>query len=358
MSAALPLVNTHIHLPPNFSAFATVQDAVDQAAEEGVSILGTSNYYDFSVYEPFAQKAAANGIKPLFGVEIVCRIASLVEQGVKINDPGNPGKMYICGKGLRRVHDPTPRAAALLTVIRSGDEARMAAMVALLVRVFCEAEIQASLDSREIVRQVAMRYGVPEATVVLQERHVAQAFQEALFEAIPLAERTARLATLFKAAPNAAADNSVGVQAEIRTHLMKAGKPAYVEENFVTYEEARELILELGGIVCYPALLDGTSPIPGFESNPGALVRNLKELGIDSAEFITNRNKPEVVSEYVDELHANGFSVSAGTEHNTTERIDIVPKCKGGGIPYAAQQLFVEGALRQCAHQDAIALEA
>ena len=32
-----PLVNTHVHLPPNFSAFETAEDAVAAAAARGRS---------------------------------------------------------------------------------------------------------------------------------------------------------------------------------------------------------------------------------------------------------------------------------------------------------------------------------
>ena len=46
-----PKVNSHIHLPPNFSAFDSVQQAVSLANQQGVRVLGASNYYDFSVYE-------------------------------------------------------------------------------------------------------------------------------------------------------------------------------------------------------------------------------------------------------------------------------------------------------------------
>ena len=42
-SAALPeslTYNSHIHLPPNFSAFETVEQAVELAADQGVQVLG------------------------------------------------------------------------------------------------------------------------------------------------------------------------------------------------------------------------------------------------------------------------------------------------------------------------------
>jgi len=352
MSRHSPLVNTHIHLPPNFSAFNTVDEALQQASSEGVEILGASNYYDFTVYESFAKKAASKGIEALFGIEIVCRIESLAEQGIKINDPGNPGKMYICGKALRKFEHPTPRASQLLHAIRSGDQARMGAMVELLSRAFLKAGIEIELDADSIVRDVAVKFGVSEETVVLQERHVAQAFQEAFFDLTPLDQRAEPLTTLFQTAANADPNDAVGVQAEIRTHLMKAGRVAYIDERFVTFEEARELIQELGGILCYPIIADGMTPISGFETDPNDLARRLRDLDIGAVEFVPNRNSPRVLSEYVDVLTRAGFTLSAGTEHNTTERIPLVPQCKGGQpVPEAAQKLFVRGAFRQSEHQ-------
>lgn len=58
--------NSHIHLPPNFSAFETIEQAVYLAAKQGIRILGASNYYDFSVYQQFTTKAQEKGIFPLY----------------------------------------------------------------------------------------------------------------------------------------------------------------------------------------------------------------------------------------------------------------------------------------------------
>ena len=58
-------------------------------------MLGASNYYDFQVYADFAERARAEGIFPLFGLEIICMQEDLRKAGVKVNDPG---KTYLCGK--------------------------------------------------------------------------------------------------------------------------------------------------------------------------------------------------------------------------------------------------------------------
>ena len=318
-------LNAHIHLPPNFSAFASVSQAIELASRQGLSVLGGSNYYDWSVYEEFAALALAKGIFPLFGLEIICLVPELQSAGIKINDPGNPGKFYLCGKGITEFATLTAEAAALLAVIRRNDSERMAQVVEKL-----SALLNVALTVESIRQAIAQRHGCPVASVYLQERHVAQAFEAAL-----------------EGHPDALDQNA------IRSQWMKAGKPGYVSETFVGFDHAYRLILALGGIPCYPTLLDGSNPICPFEADADTLIASLKERGIWAAELIPTRNTPEVLTHYVKALRAAGIIVTAGTEHNTPELAPLVPTCVGGiPIPGEVQALFMEGALVVIAHQD------
>ena len=230
-----PLVNAHVHLPPNFSAFETTAQALDLAQAQDVRVLGATNYYDYSVYAGFADGAAARGIFPLFGLEIISLVDDLVQRGIKANDPGNPGKVYVCGKGITRFDPLTEEAARLLQTIRDNDAARTAAVVDKLAAVFRAAGLDTRLDADAIKARVVVRHGVPPETVYLQERHVAQAFQEVLFERLGEEQRPALLELAFGAALKSAPSDAVGVQNEIRSQLMKSGKPAYVPETFVGF---------------------------------------------------------------------------------------------------------------------------
>ena len=54
----------------------------------------------------------AAGIVPLFGVEFITIVdAARARTGIRINDPANPGRMYLCGKGVGPFEPPTPTAA-------------------------------------------------------------------------------------------------------------------------------------------------------------------------------------------------------------------------------------------------------
>ncbi len=349
------LNNAHIHLPPNFSAFASASEAVRLAQTEGVTVLGASNYYDYAVYQEFAREAAEQGVFPLFGLEIITLDTDLLAQGVKVNDPGNPGKFYLCGKGITAFDPITDEAQRLLGVIRENDAARMATMTERLEDVFVADGHDTGLTSERIRQNVADRYGVAAETVYLQERHLAEAFQQALFAQFADKGQYAHAHALFRFLGGYAsvkAGEAASVQNDIRSHLMKAGKPAFVPETFVDFDHAYKLICALGGIPSYPALADGTAPLCQFEETPQTLIENLQARNLHAAEFIPVRNTPDVLSAYVRSLRSAGFVVTAGTEHNTPDLIPLAPTCRRGEpIPADIADIFAEGACVIAAHQ-------
>jgi len=345
-------VNTHIHLPPNFSAFESVEQAVDLAADQGIGALGVSNYYDYDVYGAFVRCARQQGIFPLFGTEIICMDDALRDAGIKINDPGNPGKFYFCGKGITRFDTMTPEAARLIEVVRRNDSTRMAKMVERMAHIFRDRGLEADIDEKAIVDMIVRRHGSDRNTVYLQERHVSQAFQEALFEKVRPEERIERLSRVLGAKTKAShPEDSVAMQNDIRSHLMKAGRPAFVEETFVSFDNAYRLILELGGIPCYPTLADGASPICQFEQSPERLIAAIKERNIHVAEWIPVRNTVGVLREYVMKMREAGLAITAGTEHNTLDLVPLDPFCRDGHIPDDLRAVFWEGACVAAGHQ-------
>ena len=351
-----PKSNSHIHLPPNFSAFRSVAQAVELAAGQDVRVVGLSNYYDFTVYGEFTELARARGIFPLFGLEIIALIDELVKSGVKVNDPGNPGKIYICGKGICRFGRMTRRARTLMDTIRRSDRQRMKAMTAKMAAIFEGGGLKTGLDDQRVIDLVARRSACPPQAITLQERHVALAFQEALFRMVPPQERAARLGEIFGAQSadrrDACPTDAVKVQNEIRAHLMKTGKPAFVAETFLGFDEAYRLVLELGGIPCYPTLADGANPICAYEDPVDGLIERIKARGIYCAELIPIRNQPDVLVRYVKAMRQAGLVITAGTEHNTLDMLPIEPACAGGRcVPEEIKDIFWEGARVVAAHQ-------
>jgi hypothetical protein len=359
MEPAVLANNAHVHLPPNFSAFTTMQQAVDLADAQDCRIVGAANYYDYQVYSDFAAAARRKNVLPLFGLEIICMIEDLragVGGGIKINDPGNPGKMYICGKGIVRFEKMTAEAQRILGTIRRNDATRIGTMVERLSRVLAERGLPNRVTVETVTDMVVRRHGVARETVYLQERHVAQAVQEYIFARVPAAERVNRMTTLLGAVPKMKSpEDFVGAQNDIRSHLMKAGKPGFVEETFIDFATAVGLIRELGGFVCYPVLADGANPICPFETPVEKLIAELKERRIFAAELITGRNSVVMVEAYAKALRAAGMVVTCGTEHNTLDLIPMVPVCADGPVPGDIRGIFYEGACVVAGHQFVVA---
>jgi len=352
-----PQVNAHIHLPPNFSAFRSIEQAVAAAAAQGVNVLGISNYYDYRVYADFAAQARQHRVFPLFGTEIIALDKDSQRTGAKINDPGNPGRIYVCGKAISLFSSPNARAQELLQRIRRADEQRMTQMCERLSTTISERGLALSLTADEVIVEIAERHRCDPSQVVLQERHLAQAVQERLFRLTPSDKRADALARIMGAPSGADPDDPIAVQNAVRAQLMKAGQPCFVPEEFVELAEARELIWSLGGIDCYPTLADGVQPQSPFEAPVEALIANLRSLGFPMAELIPTRNAPEVVREYVPKLRQAGVVVVAGTEHNTPQLTPLEPTCRGSvPVPGRIKEIFWEGTCVIAAHQYLVAL--
>jgi hypothetical protein len=352
LGSGRPIVNTHVHLPPNFSAFETVEQAVQVAAAEGVAAIGISNYHDFRVYARFAAAAVEARILPLFGVEIITLVDDLPGGAMLINDPTNLNRMYLCGKAITRLDPPIPAAARRMATMRVASEDRMREMTLRIAARFGQAGLDGGLTDERIAASVAERCGVPIEWVSLQERHVAQAFQELLFREVVPDARVAMLGRLFGAETSVDAVDAVAVQGAIRSNLMKASKSAFVPEAAVSFDDAYRLILELGGIPCYPILADGASPICPFEDPPEALAQSLLSRGIHCAELIPGRNRRQVVDRYVAALRGAGIVVMAGTEHNTQSMIPLEPTARGGEpLSDSSREAFWEGTCVVAAHQ-------
>ena len=126
-----------------------------------------------------------------------------------------------------------------------------------------------------------------------------------------------------------------------------------MEETFVGFEHAYNLILTLGGIPCYPTLADGAgAKICPYEESVEALIAEIRSRNIHCAEFIPIRNTPEVLTRYVTKMREAGLIITAGTEHNTLDLIPILPTCLNEEpIPEEVMAIFREGACIVVAHQ-------
>lgn len=349
-----PVVNTHVHFPPNFSAFTTVEDAIEVAVEEGVRAIGISNFYDQQVYARFAEQAGAAGIVALFGLEFITLDPDLEASGTLVNDPANPGRVYFCGKGISPFREKSAAAAATAAAIRSDNDTRAAAMVAQLAAHLASVGLDTGLTAESVAADVAARTDVPVSYVSLQERHIARAFQEAL-ATLPTPERAVILEKAYGSPSGVDIDSPVALQGELRSRLLKVGTPGFVPEVPLSFSAAYSYVLDSGGIPTFPILADGAKALSPFEYPAGSLAQELLRRKVYAAELIPIRNAGAVVDEYVAALTAAGIIVMGGTEHNTADRIPYDPACIDGELSAAAREAFWEATCVVAAHQHLVA---
>lgn len=346
----IPDVNAHLHTPWSFSAFDSVSQALDMAAEEGVKVVGINDFYSMDGYGQWRDGCAAHGLYPLYNIELIALSQEDQAAGTRVNDPGNPGRTYISGKGLS------------FPVVLSGREADQLAAVRtesnLQVERMC-AKLNAHLDS------VKAGFRISYAQVrdcltngLVRERHLAKAVRLAVDSAC--GDEIGKLALyerIFGGKPlSSALENVASVENEIRSKLLKAGGAAFVPENpeaFLPLEDVQRIIEAAGGIPTYPFLADNAKgEFTDFEEDLQKCADILRRRGIRSCEFITTRNTTAVLESYAGYLVDEGFTVTFGSEHNTPQMEPITLRTRdASSLSEKLREINWAGACKVAAHQ-------
>ena len=311
----IPDVNAHLHTPYSFSAFSSVTQALDMAAEEGVKVVGINDFYSMDGYKEWSEECGSRRLFPLFNIEFISLNAEDQAAGLRVNDPNNPGRTYISGKGLA------------YPIVLKGEEARLLADVKAESNAQVErmcAKLNGHLDavgagfriSFDEVRDRLTRGSI-------RERHLATAVRLAVeAKCGDEAGRRALYEKLFSGTPlKADPAQAAAVENEIRSRLLKAGGAAFVPEDpkaFLPMETVQRIIEAAGGIPTYPFLADDAKGcFTDFEGDLEKAAATLKRRGFRSVEFITTRNTTAVLERYAGYLEDEGFIVTFGSEHNT-----------------------------------------
>ncbi len=311
--AAPPLprrgTNLHIHTNESFSVFRSPAEAVWQAVREGVAVLGINDHYTTAGHDEFRRACAIAHIPATFSMEAVAMDREAEARGELTNDPGNPGRTYLCAKGITRVLPAGSPAMRALATMRAALERRNREMTAKLAALFRKRTGIEGPTWDDVVRLT------PRGNTT--ERHVSKAALLRLRESCG-PDIVGAVATLCGAKPPSADDATL--QNFIRAKLLKAGAPCFVEEApeaFLAIEEMRDLFLAFGAIPTYPVL---ANPVTSREKDIAALLDRLEAMRIYALEVIPHRNTKERLAEVVAAARERSWPVFCGTEHNTPER--------------------------------------
>jgi hypothetical protein len=342
------IVNTHIHSPYSFSSFDSIEQAVRLAREQQVRVLGLSDFNTLEGYGEFTTQCRMQKIFPLYGVEFIALDKADRSQGLRWNDPQNPGTIYFCGKALDFPLTLSAPTRSRLQGLGEGTQQHIGRVIQKLNAVLAQAGVALELDYTTIRSRYAKN--------TVRERHVARALADALCTQLSAEQLRAALTSLFgEQGSTLAVNDSVLFQNELRNRLLKAGAPAFIEESddaFFGLDEVIGVVLDGGGIPCYPILADGGKVINEREQDVVQLALDLKARNIHAVEFIPTRNALELLERYVRHFREQQFCVTFGTEHNTPDLGPLNPAAKAATplSEYLARVSY-EGACINAAHQ-------
>lgn len=344
-------VNAHLHTPNSFSAFKNIDEALDMAVAEGVKVVGINDFYTTAGYEAWSVGCKQRGLYPLFNIELISLNEEDQKAGLRVNDPGNPGRTYLSGKGMSYPFKLDEPYSSLLAGVIKESNAQVEAMCGRVNEILTANKVGFSLDFEWIKSDLT--------TGLIRERHLAKALRLKVYEACgnDAAKIQELLGKLFAGKElKSEIDNIAGVENEIRGNLLKAGGGAFVPEEpnaFLPMQTVCEIIVAGGGIPTYPFLADDAKGgYTDFEGDLERVAQQLTERGFHSVEFITTRNGVELLEKYASYLHDQGFVVTFGSEHNTPamEPIELFAR-NSTPLTDRLMQINYAGACVVAAHQ-------
>ena len=343
-------VNGHFHTPFSFSAFTKIEQVFELAKAENVKVLGINDFYTMDGYDEFTALASKFKVFPMYNIEFMALQKDLQASGVKVNDPNNPGRTYFSGKGIKYPVSFSGKTAKLLGQLQVESNRQTASMVEKLNDFLKELDFDINFTFDDIKARYAKN--------MVRERHIAKALRQAVVSKFPTeSEQQEVWLKIFSGKPaKSALSDIAGLENEIRGNLLKAGGKAFVPEDdkaFLSLDQVIEMIVDAGGIPCYPVLLDNPKgEFTGYESDYEKLYSTLIAKKIYSMELIPGRNKPEILEEFVNFFNDRGFLVLFGTEHNTPQ-LDPITVLDGNNkdLSPAMQKICYESACVVAAHE-------
>ena len=272
------------------------------------------------------------------------------KKGIRVNDPGNPGRVYFSGKGLDFPFSLYGKSLEKLERVIRESDSQVRKMITKVSDIIHTVDKDLFLDFNEIKQKYSLG--------MVRERHVARVIRIKIFEKYKSSdERKTFIQKLYGGRnPSADINSFSATENEIRSILLKAGGPAYVPEDTKAFPELDEIIriiLDAGGIPCYPVLLDDSNGhFTEYERDYELLYQELVKRKIHCIELIPCRNDFYKLKEFVHFFHARNFIILFGTEHNTPDLTPLTVMARNETpLDEELKIISFEGACVTAAHQ-------
>jgi hypothetical protein len=342
-------LNGHVHSPYSFSAFHSIPHIFELAKRDNIRAVGINDFVVVDGYTEFHDSALMNHVFPFFNIEFMGLLKSQQASGVRINDPQNPGRTYFSGKGLDYPSRANNNALNILEKLKRENNVPTSQMTAKVDKLLKKLNAPFSLTFNEVRDRLSMG--------MVRERHIAKAIRIKIFQHYENQQARQRfLQKLCGSDKPIDFTDDAALESDIRSRLLKKGGTAFVEENdksFLELEKLIDIILNLGGIPCYPVLLDdGKGEFTEFEKDFEKLGEMLRAKNVFMVELIPKRNDFKILKRFVRYFNEIDFVITFGTEHNTPELLPLRVACRGGVVlDEFLRKINYEGACIIAAHQ-------
>ncbi len=342
-------VNGHFHTPYSFSAFDSLDQVMEMADNEEVDVLGINDFYTTAGYDEFAELCEKYRKFPLFNIEFMGLLKEEQATGIRVNDPNNPGRTYFSGKGLDYPVSLEGSSLEKLNSVRTESDRQTREMVEKASEHLTAIDPDLAIDYDEILENFTRG--------MVRERHIAKVIRTKVYEKYDTKAARKEILEKIYVGKSSTADISdpVAVDGEIRSMLLKAGGVAFVKENpkaFLQIPEVIRIIIDAGGIPCYPVLLDDKNGnYTEYEANKETLYERLTDMNVWSLELIPGRNRHQNLRTFVEFFDKRGFVITFGTEHNTPALDPLTVSAADAELDAYLQKVSYEGACITAAHQ-------
>jgi len=311
-------INLHIHTNESFSAFESPAEAVWYAYHEDVEFFGINDHYTIDGHREFEKACRIAGIKAVFSIEAPAKDNKSFENNIRYNDPDNPGRTYVVGKGITRNLNINSERYKTLNTMREALQNRNRRIVEKMNGYLDHNGYSLKLSYNDVYNLT------PKGNAT--ERHVVEAFCNMIDRSIEsIDEKLATYKRLLRVDVNEATlKDTAELQTIVRSKLVKSGMPCYVEEGkkaFASVENLVRVWLEYGSVPTYPIL---GNPISEGEKDIEKLVDDAKSFGMYAFDLFDFRTEKSRAREVIKVASESGFPVFIGTEHNTKKMIPLV----------------------------------
>ncbi len=312
------LVNLHIHTNESFSVFSSPTEAVWNARREGIEYFGINDHYTIAGHDEFGRACRIAGLRAVFSIEAIGSDGDSQRAGRRYNDPNNPGRLYLVGKGVVRNLEPGSPGHRTLRTMRAAIRERNKKILNRLNEYATSRNVPLSLGYGQ-VEELTPRGNAT-------ERHVVQRFcmeVDALYPDMQeRAEAYHRL--LGEQVSQDTIEDPAGLQNLARSLLVKNDRPCYVEEDgraFTSLENLVDLYLEYGAVPTYPFM---GNPVTEEEEDLDLLLKRVQEKRLHALDMIDYRTHLDRAREIVQAAEAHQLPLFVGTEHNTKTMMPLV----------------------------------